>query len=169
MEERMSWTKSMGMVAIVALAGCPWLGTPPETDSGAPTDTGTPSAAVSGTIVRAVPPAADNDAVGAAYVAALAACDLGAALLGGVGVPDADLSAESAEVAFTVVGLPRAEVFLAAFLDDDGDADPAQPLPGSGDLVYADVAGDGVLSCVAVDLTGGDVADVEIALTAVAP
>ncbi|WP_434420848.1 hypothetical protein [Nannocystis pusilla] len=118
---------------------------------------------------RTVDIAPDNDGEGTLFVAALDVCDLtgGGTVLGVAVVPDADFAPTDAAVPFTIEGLPRAEVQLALFLDDNGDAMPASPRPGPGDLVYTRSGGDGVLDCVAVALADGDVADIELALNVV--
>ena len=139
-----------------------------DTDTNTVT-TVTGPAIASGEVTRSVEPAVGGDAIGTVYIAALAACDLAAQAVGGGAVPNADLSADGASVHFELVDLPRMEVHLAAFLDDDGDADPSMPIPGSGDLVYGTVAGDGSLDCVAVDLSSGDVSGIDIDLSIVAP
>lgn len=110
---------------------------------------------------------ADNDGIGVLHVAALAECDLGAELLGAAGVAMADLSGDD-DVDFAITDLPATTVHLAAFLDDNLDADPQAPTPGPGDLVFADGVGDGVLSCVSIDLVSS-VDDVVIELNAVVP
>lgn len=140
-------------VMALFLAGCP-IGED-ETPTG---DTGTVNevAAIHGTVGRTAPIAADGDGIGTLFVAALDVCSLTGTVIGVAGVPSADLSADGAEVVFAIEGLPRTTVYLGAFLDDDGNADPAGPLPEVGDLVYGENAGDGLLDCVAVDLSAGD-------------
>jgi hypothetical protein len=123
---------------------------------------------IAGTVSRAESAAiaAGRDGVGTLYVAAFAECSLAAELIGAVAIPDADVADPAAEVEFSIEDLPEGTVQLAFFLDDDGDADPTMPLPDGGDLVYADVAGDGVLSC--VEAMVGD-EDIELELDNTAP
>ena len=80
-----------------------------------------------------------------------------------------DVAAEGATVDYEIPDLPPGEHFLALFLDDDLDADPMAPAPDPGDLVYADVAGDGVLSCVPVIVEDEDVEDLALLLTVAVP
>ncbi|MEM7156235.1 MAG: hypothetical protein AAF799_25505 [Myxococcota bacterium] len=127
------------------------------------------SFSILGTVGRAEAAVPSGDGVGTVWIAALSACELGAPLAGATSVPNADLSSAESIVEFEIPDLPPGQVHLALFLDDDLDADPMMPIPGPGDLVYADVAGDGILSCVAIDVDDEDVEDVALLLTAVAP
>ncbi len=139
-----------------------------ETESG---ETGGPSAnlSIEGTVRRTAPEFGDgNDGIGVLYVAALEECGLGAPLLAATGVPMADLSGDDA-VAFVIEGLTETTAYLAVFLDDDLDADPQAPAPDGGDLVFADLVGDGVLRGVAVEVAGEGVDGVELVLNAVVP
>ena len=147
-------TRDLWMMALI-LAGCPMGGDEVPTGETGVAETAT----LSGTVARTAPIAADGDGIGTLFVAALDACP--GAPLGSAGVPSADLSADGAEIPFVIANLPRTTVHLALFLDDDGNADLAGPLPDPGDLVYGQDAGDGAIDCVEVDLSGGDA---EIAL-----
>jgi hypothetical protein len=122
---------------------------------------------LSGTVLRTATVAPGNDGKGTAVVGALESCDLAARLLGAAVVQNADLSGDGASVPFSIAMLPRGEVHLAAFLDDDGNLDLKAPRPGPGDLVYGTGAGDGVLDCIAVDLTDGDRHDLAVGLNLV--
>lgn len=121
-------------------------------------------AMVRGTVTRTVDLAPDSDGRGTIVIGALSRCDLSSELVGSVVLPDVDLSEPDARVPFTLDKLPREQLSLVAFFDDNGDADPNQPRPGPGDLVYGSVAGDGVLDCVPVDLRHGSKPGVEIPL-----
>jgi hypothetical protein len=148
----------IGLVGMgLLLGGCPMDDEDKETaDTG---DSTAASAAVSGTVSRTAPIAADGDGVGTLYVAAFQTCAHDGAVLGVTVIPEADLSSESGSVPYSISNLPPGTVHLALFLDDDGNADPNAPLPDEGDLVYGVDAGDGVLNCVEVDLSAGDVSD----------
>jgi hypothetical protein len=124
-------------------------------------------ATASGAVTRAAPIAPGNDGKGTLVVGVFEACSQTAKLLGAAIEPRADLSAESASVPFAISGLPRVEVHLAAFLDDDGNLDSGRPAPSAGDLVYGEGAGDGVLDCVSTDLAAGDRTGVAIELNLV--
>ncbi len=146
------------------VAGCPM----DDDDTG--DEAGTlDSYSLLGTVTRAEAAVPSADGIGTIYIAALRECSLGAELAGSVALPDADLSASDSEVAFEIPDLAPNDYYLALFLDDDGDADPMMPIPGPGDLVYADVAGDGMLSCVAVTVDDEDVEDVALVLTITVP
>ncbi len=109
----------------------------------------------------------DGDGIGTLVVGALADCTLqNPTLLGAAIVPGADFSGASASVPFTIENL-EGDVFLAAFLDDDGNLDPENPLPDDGDPVLAEGVGDGVLTCVEVAVED-DVEDVSIDLNEIA-
>jgi hypothetical protein len=137
------------------LGGCPMMDED-DKDSADTGDSPAALAAISGTVGRSAPLAPDGDGVGLLLVAVLEECSFTSAILGSSVTPSADLSAEGATVPFSIGDLPRQPVYLALFLDDDGNADPAQPLPDVGDLVYGTNAGDGALDCVEVDLSAGD-------------
>lgn len=140
-----------------------------EGESTSEGETGTAAYAVSGSVTRTAMLPKDGDGVGTLVVGALATCDLAApTILGAAIVPNADLSADGASVDFVVEPLPSGTVFLAAFLDDDGNLDPKNPLPDEGDPVLADVAGDGILTCVEVEVDDADVDGVQIDLNEIA-
>lgn len=124
---------------------------------------------VSGSVTMTAILPKDGDGVGTLVVGALAACDLaGPTILGAAIVPNADLSEDGASVDFVVEPLPGGTVFLAAFLDDDGNLDPKNPLPDEGDPVLAEIAGDGILTCVEVEIDDADVTGIEIDLNEIA-
>jgi hypothetical protein len=126
-----------------------------STGGGAPLET----AHASGTVSASATIAEGNDGIGTLYVGAFDRCShTEGTLLGAAIVPDADLSQA---VPFSIAELPRTTVYLAGFLDDNENADTMAPLPDAGDLIYGD-PGDGILSCVEVDLSDGDVAGVSI-------
>lgn len=132
----------------------------PMTDAGAIPAT---DAKVSGNVERTVEPSESGDAVGTVYIAALESCDLKAPVAGFAVLQKVDLSELAGRAPFEIT-LPKARLSLAVFLDDNADADMAQPRPGPGDLVHGSVASDGMLDCVAVDSSRGDVDDVLITL-----
>ncbi len=139
-----------------------------DEDTGS-SETGAPLFSVSGTVSRSATLPKDRDGVGTLVVGAFATCDLMApVVLGAAIVPNADLSTEGASVEFSIEPLMSGPVFLVSFLDDDGNLDPENPLPGPGDPVLAEVAGDGVLTCVEVEVDDADVAGVEIDLNEIA-
>src|SRR5687768_11048622 len=103
-----------GFVAtFVVLCGCP---IDEETvPSGVTGETGTAEppaelATVSGSVGRTAPLAVDGDGVGTLFVAAFDVCELTGTVLGVAVTPSADLSADGAEVPFTIADLPRAPV-----------------------------------------------------------
>lgn len=124
---------------------------------------------VSGSVTMTAILPKDGDGVGTLVVGALAECDLaGPTILGAAIVPNADLSEDGASVDFVVEPLSTGTVFLAAFLDDDGNLDPKNPLPDEGDPVLAEIAGDGILTCVEVEIDDADVTGIEIDLNEIA-
>lgn len=107
--------------------------------------------------------------MGTLVVGAFAECTLQApVVLGAAIVPNADLSTDAASVDFVIEPLPDGPVFLVSFLDDDGNLDPKNPLPDDGDPVLAEGVGDGILTCVEVEIDGDDVAGVAIDLNEIA-
>lgn len=118
----------------------------------------TPPSMIAGTVARTAAIAAGRDGIGTVYIAAFSECSLATPPLGLVVIPDADLSDTASTVDFAMEDLPEGAVHLALFLDDDGDADPMNPLPDPGDLVYSDEGGDGVLDCVEAEVGDEDVA-----------
>lgn len=148
--------------ALALVCACPM----DDDDGGGGDEAGQVPPTLQGSVSRETEIASGEDGVGTLYVAALASCELGAELIGAAAVTDADVSADGSSVSFSIVDLPMSEVALAVFLDDNLDADPMNPLPGPGDMVYADGVGDGVLSCV---MALSDEADVEVPLTGTVP
>ena len=124
---------------------------------------------VSGTVTRSATLPDDGDGVGTVVVGAFAQCNLMApVVLGAAILPDADLSQPDASVAFSIESLASGSVFLVSFLDDDGNLDPMNPLPDAGDPVLAEVAGDGILTCIEVEIDDADVDGVAIDLNEIA-
>ena len=107
-----------------------------------------------------------RDGRGTAYVIALTACRLDAAVAGAAVVPQADLVSLDDQVDFAVSDLVSGVYYLAAFVDDEADADSMNPRPGPGDLVHApNGAGNGVLDCVVVEVAEADARGIIIPLT----
>lgn len=127
-----------------------------------------PLPSIGGTVARdaGAAIAEGNDGVGTVFIAALDACALDAELVGSAVVPSADLSDPGTALPWAIDDIATSTVHLAFFLDDNGDADAQMPLPGPGDIVFADGVGDGILSC--VEVGAGDDA-VELALNAAVP
>lgn len=146
-------------------------GSTEDGDTGTDGSTGAPAFSISGTVgrLRMATPVRGADGIGTLYVGALQSCELTAPLLAAAIVPDADFSSADAAVDYTIEGLADGTVHLALFLDDDGNADPMAPGPSPGDLVYATGVGDGILSCIEVEIAGADVQDVALTLTATVP
>ena len=141
-----------------------------DESSGGETTGGEPSVyAVSGTVTRSAMLPEDGDGIGTLVVGAFAECDLAAPIiLGAAVIPNADLSDAESAVEFSIEPLASGSVFLVSFLDDDGNMDPKNPLPDDGDPVLAEVAGDGILTCIEIVIDGDDVDDVEIDLNEIA-
>lgn len=153
-------------VALSLLSGCPMDG---HDDDHTGEDGSLASYSIHGVVSRTEAAVPTDDGVGTLFIAVLSDCTLDATMLGGTGVPNADLSIAGATVPFELPDLPPGELHLALFLDDDLSADPMMPLPSPGDLVYADVVGDGVLSCVAVSVDDEDVEGLALVLNGVVP
>lgn len=99
----------------------------------------TSNASLTGAITSTVScPATDtnDDCQGTVYVGLFAEADLTNPALVSVALNDVDLSA-GGPVTYTLEDLEPGVYFLAAFLDENGDASPSQPLPEAGDLVSA--------------------------------
>lgn len=152
-------------LALPLLAACPMEDDDDTAEEGSTVD----AYSILGTVTRSAAATPTGDGIGTLYVAALGACDLMAPLAGAAVVPGADLSSPDAAVEIEIPDLPAGDYALVLFFDEDLDADPAMPLPDPGDLVYADVAGDGVLSCVEVTVDDQDVEGLALSLTAVVP
>lgn len=156
----------IGVAIGLAATGCPM----DEDDSMGADEGGTPTSSMSigGVVSRPLSTeiAEGNDGIGNLVIAAFAECSLDAEVLGTTAIPNADLSNSQTLLDWTITDLPASPAHLAFFLDDNGDADPNVPLPGPGDLVFADGVGDGILSCVEVE--GGDL-EIELQLTATVP
>ncbi|MFO0634242.1 MAG: hypothetical protein U0168_15450 [Nannocystaceae bacterium] len=111
--------------------------------------------AISGTTSRAAAGmiSPGDDGVGTLYVGLLAACDVNAMPAGGTSVLGADLSQVGNAVPWTIEGLAPGTYYVAGFLDDDVNADPANPYADMGDIAFAEGFGVG---CVEVQLTNAD-------------
>lgn len=132
-------------------------------------DTEAATYAVSGSVTLSARLPPDGDGVGTLVVGAFAECSLRApVVLGAAIIPNADLSVEGSAVDYTIESLPEGAVFLVSFLDDDGNLDPANPLPDEGDPVLAEGVGDGILTCIEVGIDGDDVLGVAIDLNEIA-
>lgn len=103
---------------------------------------------ISGSVTRQAAVTPPNDGKGVLYIAALAQCDHAEKPLAVKVLADADLSSDMSGVPFQLPEINQS-VYLAAFLDDNGDADLKQPLPGRGDLAYGSNSADGKLDCIA--------------------
>ena len=121
---------------------------------------------VSGAVTRSVMPGPGGDAIGTLYVALADACSFTPAIVAAASLP-ADLTDPDAAAPYTIEDVPDGDWFLIAFLDDDGDATPAMPGPGSGDFVVSD--GLGGIGCVAVTVAGDHVDGVDTELNFVLP
>ncbi len=120
--------------------------------------TGAGAHTISGVVKRTSALARGEDGIGTLYLGVFAECDHAAPIVGLFVMPNADMSADGAEVPFTIESLTLETVYLASFLDDDLNADQAGPLPDVGDPVLADDVEDGLLTCVTVDVaTGTDI------------
>jgi hypothetical protein len=140
---------------------------PEESSSGGATgDTGAPLYSASGHVVRleSAAIAEGNDGIGTLFIGAFPTCAHGEAPIGFFALPEADFSSESNMVPWTIDNLPAGPIHFGLFLDDDGDVDPANPLPGPGDPSYADDVCDGILSCLEFEIADGDLVDAELVL-----
>lgn len=125
---------------------------------------------IRGYAIRTIPLPSNSDGVGTLYVAALSECDFRSTLLGAAGVPEANLFAPDDEVDFVISDLPAGSIHLAAFLDDNQDADPKRPQVGATDLVHAPSGvGDGHVDCIEVDTAEASIHGVRVELDGVAP
>jgi hypothetical protein len=133
-----------------------------ESSSEGGSSTGVQLGTVSGIVRRTSEIGPEDDGIGTLYVAAFAECDHAGQIVGVFVLPEADLSQAENEIPFVLENLTLDTVYLASFLDDDGNADPAGPLPDLGDPVLADDVEDGLLTCVEVDVTNGSNVVVEL-------
>jgi hypothetical protein len=139
-------------------------GMPPDEDTAASSTGEELPARIEGTIGRSATAelAPDGDGIGTVYIAAFSHCATDAPLVGFVALPNADLSQPDVTLPFVIEELFGPAVHLAAFMDDDGNADPMAPLPDPGDPVLAEDVGDGLLTCVEVALVPGETASPEL-------
>jgi hypothetical protein len=142
------------LVLPLLLGACPMM----DDDDDGGDEGSTPPSMIAGTVARTAAIAAGRDGIGTVYIGAFAECSFASPPLGLAVIPDADLSDTASTVDFAMEDLPEGAVHLALFLDDDGDADPMNPLPDPGDPVYSDEGGDGVLNCVEVEVGDEDIA-----------
>jgi hypothetical protein len=91
-----------------------------------------------------------------------------ARVVGRVIVADADLSSDTASVAYRVDGIPAraTEYQVIAFLDDDHDATAQSPAPNKGDLASIDLAGFGGIKIV---IAGAGDTSLDLPLNAALP
>ena len=133
-----------------------------ETTGDDESTTGAPAGSVSGIVRRTSALGPEDDGIGVLYVGAFAECDHMGQIVGFFAMPNADLSLEENEVPFAIENLALDTVYLASFLDDDGNADQAMPLPDAGDPVLADDVEDGLLTCVEVQVARGSDVVIEL-------
>lgn len=105
------------------------------------------SAGLSGTVVREAAIAPSQDGIGTLYIAALPTCAQDQKPLAAMVITQADLRARQQGAPFALPQI-RQKAYLAVFLDDNADANPQRPVPGTGDLAYGSNADDGQLDCV---------------------
>lgn len=160
----------LAAVCMVAASGCMMDDEEDErgscSEAGGAGGEGPAAASLAGVVTRSAALDPEQDGKGTLYVAALDKCDFrgGGRLLGAAAVPDADLSVDGAIVTFQVADLPCGTVHLAAFLDENGDADPRAARPAKGDLVYTLDPGDGIVNCVEAEACSGDARPVRVDL-----
>jgi hypothetical protein len=130
------------------------------TDGGS--STGPELHTIDGIVRRTSELAEGEDGIGVLYLGAFAECDHAAQIVGIFVMPAADMSANENEIPFEIQNLSLETVYLASFLDDDGNADQTMPLPDAGDPVLADDVEDGKLTCVEVDVANGNGVVVEL-------
>lgn len=133
-----------------------------SSDDGAESSSGGPSGFnVSGNASRAAAGMISNgdDGIGTLFIGALVACDQNAASAGGATVLGADMSQVGSPVGYIVEGLPSGTYYLAAFLDDDVNADPENPTADMGDIAFAEGFGIGCVEVVVAeaDAVAGDI------------
>ena len=110
---------------------------------------GATCASLVGRVVRKATTKPQHGGIGNVYVAVFDGNPItdmnNAHVVGRVIVANADLSADTASVAYRVDGVPTraAEYQVIAFLDDDHDATAQSPAPNKGDLASIDLAGFG--------------------------
>jgi hypothetical protein len=123
-----------------------------EEESSGGGEGGDPSTGVRGAVIRSVAPAAGQDAIGTLYVGLLVECTADSASAGGATpIEGADLSADGSQVLYEVTGIAAGTYYLVAFLDDNLNADAADPYADSADLVTAEGFAPGCVEVTVVD------------------
>jgi hypothetical protein len=118
---------------------------------------GDPSTGVRGAVIRSVAPAAGQDGIGTLYVGLLVQCTADSEQAGGATpVENADLSADGSQVLYEVTGVAAGTYYIVAFLDDNLNADAANPYADNADLVTAEGFAPG---CVEVTVVDGQMAN----------
>ncbi|HET6584943.1 MAG TPA: hypothetical protein VFG69_15915 [Nannocystaceae bacterium] len=113
---------------------------------------GDPDTGVRGAVIRSVAPAIGQDAIGTLYVGLLVECTADSAQAGGATpVENADLSADGSQVLYEVTGVAPGTYYMVAFLDDNLNADPANPYADNADLVTAEGFAPGCVEVTIVD------------------
>jgi hypothetical protein len=136
--------------------------------TGADDSTGASGVNVSGTVRRNdfATIGFGNDGIGTLYLGVLVACSQDAESVAGYGVPDVDVSSTANVVDWTIPNVPDGHYFIAAFLDDNGNADPNDPYADMGDLAAAEGFGP---ACLEIEVAGADVEAGEITLNIAVP
>ena len=97
-------------------------------------------ATLRGSIIRSVAPAASGDAIGTLFVAIYEGQPFtgSGVLVRRFEQSGADFSGSGAEYNYEVTGIPPrgTPYVVVAFLDDNLDADPSEPVPGDDDLIH---------------------------------
>jgi hypothetical protein len=113
---------------------------------------GDPSTGVRGAVIRSVAPAVGQDAIGTLYVGLLVQCTADSEQAGGATpVEGADLSADGSQVLYEVTGVAAGTYYMVAFLDDNLNADAANPYADNADLVTAEGFAPGCVEVTIVD------------------
>lgn len=143
-----------------ALLACPAEKDPSSSADAAVSDTtGRVSGNISSSVTDCPALSANDDCVGTLYVGIFSDASRSSdGLVAAASLTEVDLS-NGGSVAYTVEDLAPGSWYLAAFLDDDGNADAAQPQPGEGDLV-------GNFGSIAISIEVGEstIADQELSI-----
>jgi hypothetical protein len=126
---------------------------------------------VSGTVTRSVEPDLGGDAIGDIYLTMMETCPSATGcveeIVSDVAIPDADLSAAGAEVAFEMTSrVPNGTYYLSGIMDDTPNIEIPDIYSGEGDLV---VFGQAAPACVEVIVADGDVTGVNVDFNFVMP
>lgn len=123
-----------------------------ESSGGGDEAPGDPSTGVRGAVIRSVAPAAGQDGIGTLYVGLLVQCTADSEQAGGATpVENADLSADGSQVLYEVTGVAAGTYYIVAFLDDNLNADAANPYADNADLVTAEGFAPGCVEVTVVD------------------